>query len=96
MILLGYEVGSRAYWLYNPVTQKLCVSCDVVFEEGRQWEWGAAKVSESQVGEIFTVDFKTHRNAEADDGDDVDLSPLASRNSHNDCLTSVCRDTRNS
>lgn len=39
MVLLGYEPGSKAYRLFNPVGKRVRVSHDVVFDETRAWEW---------------------------------------------------------
>jgi hypothetical protein len=39
MVFLGYEPGTKAYRLYNPVSDRVVVSRDVVFEEGRVWNW---------------------------------------------------------
>ena len=33
MVLLGYEEGSKAYWLYDPKRGKVVISRDVVFDE---------------------------------------------------------------
>ena len=33
MVLLGYEEGTKAYWLYDPHGSKVVVSLDVVFNE---------------------------------------------------------------
>ena len=33
MVLLGYEEGTKAYWLYNPCGGKVVVLRDVVFNE---------------------------------------------------------------
>ena len=33
MVLLGYEEGTKAYRLYNPLEGKVVVSRDVVFDE---------------------------------------------------------------
>ena len=38
-IFLGYEPGSKAYRVYDLVTDKLLVTCDVVFDEQRLWNW---------------------------------------------------------
>lgn len=40
MVFIGYEPGSKAYWMYDPEGKKLVVSRDAVFEEGRCWDWG--------------------------------------------------------
>lgn len=43
MVFIGYEEGMKAYCLYNPVTDRVCVSCDVIFEEDLTWSWGQEK-----------------------------------------------------
>lgn len=40
MVLMGYEPGSKAYFLYDP-HKRIHVSRDVVFEEEKQWYWSA-------------------------------------------------------
>jgi N-acyl-L-homoserine lactone synthetase len=39
MIFIGYEPGSKAYRVYNPLTKKVHVIRDVVFAEQEQWNW---------------------------------------------------------
>jgi hypothetical protein len=39
MVMFGYEEGSKAYRMYNPTTNKVHVTRDVVFEEDRVWNW---------------------------------------------------------
>jgi hypothetical protein len=39
MIFIGYEPRSKAYCVYNPLTRKVHVSRDVIFEEQEQWDW---------------------------------------------------------
>ncbi|WVZ75264.1 LOW QUALITY PROTEIN: hypothetical protein U9M48_023337 [Paspalum notatum var. saurae] len=41
MVFFGYEQGSKGYRLFDPVSKKLYVSRDVVFEENRAWEWSS-------------------------------------------------------
>ncbi|KAM1229407.1 hypothetical protein ACFX2G_040590 [Malus domestica] len=38
-ILLGVSEESKAYRLFDPVSQKIIISRDVVFEEDKQWVW---------------------------------------------------------
>lgn len=38
-VLLGISEESKAYRLYEPISQKILVSRDVVFEENNSWEW---------------------------------------------------------
>nr|GEY64804.1 ribonuclease H-like domain, reverse transcriptase, RNA-dependent DNA polymerase [Tanacetum cinerariifolium] len=39
MIYLGNEQGSKAYRLFDPTTQRVCVSRDVKFKEDETWDW---------------------------------------------------------
>ena len=34
MVFIGYETGTKGYRVYDPVTKKLHISRDVIFEEG--------------------------------------------------------------
>ena len=38
-IFVGYEPGSKAYQVYDTVTQRVHISRDLVFEEAAQWLW---------------------------------------------------------
>lgn len=39
-VFLGVSESSKAYKLYNPVTKKIVASRDVIFYQGRMWDWG--------------------------------------------------------
>nr|GEX31958.1 ribonuclease H-like domain, reverse transcriptase, RNA-dependent DNA polymerase [Tanacetum cinerariifolium] len=39
MIYLGNDHGSKAYRLFDPTTQRICVSRDVKFKENEKWDW---------------------------------------------------------
>ena len=39
MVLFGYEPGSAAYRVYDPVNNHVHVTRDVVFDEGARWDW---------------------------------------------------------
>ena len=41
MVFLGYEPGSKGYRVYDPVSGRLHVSRDVVFDETKGWNWEA-------------------------------------------------------
>ncbi|RDY04721.1 hypothetical protein CR513_11543, partial [Mucuna pruriens] len=38
-VFLGVSEESKAYKLYDPFSQKIIVSRDVVFEEDKSWDW---------------------------------------------------------
>jgi transposase InsO family protein len=38
-ILLGVSEESKGYRLYDPISNKIVISRDVVFEEDKKWEW---------------------------------------------------------
>jgi len=39
MVLIGYEEGTKGYRLLDPVSKKLHISRDVIFEEDQAWNW---------------------------------------------------------
>lgn len=48
-ILLGVSEESKAYRLYDPVTKKLVVSRDVIFEEDAKWDWNITVLEQSEL-----------------------------------------------
>jgi hypothetical protein len=38
MIFVGYESGSKAYRVYDPIIKHVHVTCDMVFDEQAQWD----------------------------------------------------------
>ncbi len=38
-IFIGYDQQSKGYKLYNPITLKIKVSRDMVFDEKNSWDW---------------------------------------------------------
>ena len=47
-IFIGYSEESKAYKLYNPLTKKLAVSRDVVFNEAEAWSWSNEETAKEQ------------------------------------------------
>lgn len=39
LVNLGKEAGTKAYRLYDPESDKVCVSRDVIFEGEKSWPW---------------------------------------------------------
>jgi Reverse transcriptase (RNA-dependent DNA polymerase) len=48
MVFFGYEDGSKAYRVYNPMTNKVHVTRDAVFEEERGWDWTEKKKEQDE------------------------------------------------
>jgi hypothetical protein len=60
MVFVGYEQGTKAWRFYNPVTRRVHVSRDAVFEEDRPWDWGEEKgAGPNDDCEPFCVEFIT-------------------------------------
>jgi hypothetical protein len=59
MIMTGYEEGSKAYRLCNPSTNKVMVTCGVVFEEDLSWIWDS-----TEPDNIFTVVHSNYGHAD--------------------------------
>ncbi|GKV39214.1 hypothetical protein SLEP1_g47020 [Rubroshorea leprosula] len=51
-IFLSVSNNSKAYKLYNPNTKKIIVSRDVIFDEGKFWEWDEGK-AEQKIQVVF-------------------------------------------
>jgi hypothetical protein len=56
MVMVDYEPGGKAYRLYNPATKRVLVSRDVVFDEGRRWNWDGSDAADGKDVE-FTVEY---------------------------------------
>lgn len=61
MVFVGYEAGSKAYRVFDPVTDRVHVTRDVIFDEQAQWDWG---LQQPEVGKPpsagpFTVEHST-------------------------------------
>ena len=39
MVFVGYERGTKGYRCFNPTTHKVYLSRDVIFDEGRKWNF---------------------------------------------------------
>jgi len=78
MVFIGYETGTKAYRFYNPVSKRVHISRDAVFDEGRAWSWterdGGAHSADS---EPFLVEYTTV--SEMQEGSTLGGSPAHSR-----------------
>jgi hypothetical protein len=61
MIFVGYEGSSKAYCVYDPITNHVHVTRDVVFNEQAQWNWGSGGDDGKPGGDddVFTVEYTT-------------------------------------
>lgn len=48
MIFIGYEIGTKGYRCLDPLTMKVHISRDVVFEEGSKWEWNIKECADDE------------------------------------------------
>lgn len=55
VVNLGKEPGTKAYRLYDPIINRLFVSRDVIFDEGRAWSWNDRETPEISKSSSFTV-----------------------------------------
>ncbi|KAG6396851.1 hypothetical protein SASPL_143008 [Salvia splendens] len=54
-VLIGVSNESKSYRLYNPTTEKVITSRDVIFEEEKGWDWGQ-KIKESEAEQLVWED----------------------------------------
>ena len=63
MVYFGIEEGSKAHRMYNPKTNKIVVSRDVVFEESLKWSWESAdsfnfaENRDEKDGQFYSADY---------------------------------------
>jgi hypothetical protein len=55
-VFLGYETGSKGYFVFDPVENWVLVSRDIAFDENNFWNW-ENNVQEEQDGDPFTVEY---------------------------------------
>lgn len=58
VVFIGYEVGTKAYRFFDPVSKKVIISRDVIFEEEVKWNWDCAETSENRMYPRTTGFFK--------------------------------------
>jgi hypothetical protein len=68
MVFIGYKPGSKAWRFYNPVTRRVHVSRDAVFEEDRAWSWNEDEIGDD---EPFRVEYIAAGGAQTAAGDNA-------------------------
>jgi hypothetical protein len=85
MIFIGYKSGSKVYRVYDPITKRVHVTRDMVFNGQAQWDWGSGGDDGKPGGgnNVFTVEHTTTGSVSptADGVDEVPIeeSPLLAR-----------------
>nr|GEY76560.1 ribonuclease H-like domain, reverse transcriptase, RNA-dependent DNA polymerase [Tanacetum cinerariifolium] len=79
MVYLGNEQGSKAYRLFDPTKQKICVSRDVKFKENETWDW-KEYISEHINDESEWTDFKIENLEVTSEHHDQGTQPIEEEN----------------
>ncbi|GKC03753.1 ribonuclease H-like domain, reverse transcriptase, RNA-dependent DNA polymerase [Tanacetum coccineum] len=79
MVYLGNEQGSKAYRLFDPTTQRVCVSRDVKFKENETWDW-KDYISEHTDDEPEWTDFRIGNLEVTNKHHDHETQPLEEDN----------------
>jgi hypothetical protein len=74
-VFIGYEEGSKAYRLYDPVANRVHISRDVVFDEGVFWDWEESRTGTSDI-EPFTVEYIVTKSLSGGAGSSNDIGSL--------------------
>jgi hypothetical protein len=77
-IFIGYEKGSKAYCVYDPITNRVIVTRNVVFDESASWKWSGSGEGESSRiehdGGEFTVQYRYESVPGQGGGDDAEMA----------------------
>nr|GEU83940.1 ribonuclease H-like domain, reverse transcriptase, RNA-dependent DNA polymerase [Tanacetum cinerariifolium] len=79
MVYLGNEQGSKAYQLFDPTTQRICLSRDVKFKENETWDW-KDYMSEHINDEPEWTDFKIGNPKVTNEHHDQGFQPIEEDN----------------
>lgn len=77
-VFLGVSEESKAWRLYDPMTKKIVVSKDVVFDEGKSWDWDQSDQAEAKEVTLVCGDEEVEENAEEVAEPIAETSPIAS------------------
>ena len=66
---LGTDPGSKAYRLINPVSKRIVVSRDVIFDEDKGWIWSSDDTSKSTSSNSFEFDIRSFQDDETNMND---------------------------
>jgi hypothetical protein len=76
MIFVGYERCSKAYRAYDPLTGRVTISHDVVFDESAQWSWSEGDHGSGDgfinLDDTFTVQYRVLHGGEGVDAQELE------------------------
>jgi hypothetical protein len=59
---MGTSEESKAYRLYDPLTKKIIINRDVIFDESSKWDWEKGKEAEIEIEDVESNDDNQERN----------------------------------
>ena len=68
LVHLGTEPGSKAYRLFDPLSSRIVVSRDVLFEERKQWRWNDKNVTKELDNGEFELILRSRGNYDHEAG----------------------------
>ena len=72
LVNLGTEPGSKAYRLVDPLSKRIVVSRDVIFEEDKKWNWNDKSVTKEHETSGFELSLRRMSNNDQDDENSVE------------------------
>jgi len=57
-VFLGYADGAKAYRVYDPVSRRVLISRDVIFDEAGGWDWNSSAEHAASMAEELSIDFE--------------------------------------
>lgn len=81
VIFIGYSENSKAYKLYNPISNKVIISRDVVFDEEKGWDESLGKTSKD--GPIIDEDASTRYDDEQENENSPLTTPIGNHTTPN-------------
>ena len=70
LVHLGTEPGMKPYRLYDPITRRVIVNRDVIFDENKKWNWSNAETAKAIPGG-FSITFGDFGNKGVDRDDHI-------------------------
>ena len=78
MILIGYELGTKAYRCLNPISFKVTFSRDVIFEESQSWDFSQQSGQRIDLTLTSTINLVNSSEFSADNRDSNTTSIIPS------------------